>query len=110
MDRHSPKLTLLTEPVVKEIIDEAMGLLENTGVTVEEPDTLELLAEMGANIDSGKHVAKFKRDMVERAVASAPKQLGFTASRVRSVSLSVTGRFTSTRAPPRFSFWTWTAP
>jgi len=75
MDRHSPKLTLLTEPVIKEIIDEAMGLLENTGVTVEEPETLELLAEMGANIDSGKHVAKFKRDMVERAVASAPKQL-----------------------------------
>ena len=75
MDRHSPNLKLLTEPVIKEIIDEAMGLLESTGVTVEEPDTLELLAEMGADIDQSKHVARFKRDMVERAVASAPKEL-----------------------------------
>ena len=75
MERHSPRLTLLGEPVIKEIIDEAMGLLEKTGVTVEEPETLELLAEMGADIDSGKHTARFKRDMVERAVASAPTEL-----------------------------------
>ncbi len=75
MERHSPKLTLLTEPVIKEIIDEAMGLLESTGVTVEEPDTLELLAEMGAVVDGAKHVARFKRDMVERTLASAPGKM-----------------------------------
>jgi trimethylamine--corrinoid protein Co-methyltransferase len=75
MERHSPRLTLLTEPVIKEIVDEAMELLEKTGVTVEEPDTLDLLGEMGAGIDRGRHTAKLKRHMVERALASAPGTL-----------------------------------
>ncbi len=71
MERHSPNLKLLTESVIGEIIDEAMGLLEKTGVTVEETETLELLADMGADTDRGGHVARFKRHMVERAVTSA---------------------------------------
>ena len=75
MEAHSPKLTLLTREVIEEIVDEAMDLLEKTGVTVEEPDTLDLLAEMGAQIDRAKHTARLKRDIVERALASAPKQL-----------------------------------
>jgi trimethylamine--corrinoid protein Co-methyltransferase len=75
MQRHSPKLTLLSEPVIEEIVDEAMGLLEKTGVTVEEPETLDLLAQMGADIDGAAHVARLKRDMVERALASAPGKL-----------------------------------
>jgi trimethylamine--corrinoid protein Co-methyltransferase len=75
MERQSPRLTLLTEPVIDEIIDEAMGLLEKTGVTVEEPETLDLLGEMGADLVRDEHVAKFKRGMVEKAVASAPKTI-----------------------------------
>ena len=75
MERHSPRLSLLTEPVIEEIVDEAMQLLQDTGVTVEEPETLDLLGEMGADIDRDKHTARFKRDMVERAVESAPKSI-----------------------------------
>jgi trimethylamine--corrinoid protein Co-methyltransferase len=75
MDRHNPRLTLLSEPVIKEIIDEAMGLLETTGITVEDAETLDLLSEMGATVDREKHNARFKRDMTQRAVDSAPKTL-----------------------------------
>lgn len=75
MERQSPRLTLLTEPVINEIIDEAIDLLEKTGVTVEEPDTFDLLGEMGADMVRDKHVVRFKRDMVEKAVASVPRTI-----------------------------------
>jgi trimethylamine--corrinoid protein Co-methyltransferase len=75
MERQNPRLTLLTETVIDRIIDESMGVLEKTGVTVEEEETLDLLDEMGAAVDRAKHTARFKRDMVERAIESAPKSL-----------------------------------
>jgi trimethylamine--corrinoid protein Co-methyltransferase len=75
METQRPRLTILSEPVVKKIIDESMDILEKLGIVVEEAETLELLGEMGAEISKEDHRAKIKRSMVERAIESAPKDL-----------------------------------
>ena len=74
METQKPRLTILSEAAIGKILDESMDLLENAGITVEDPDTLEILGQIGAEV-SQDHKARIKRSMVERAIASAPKEL-----------------------------------
>jgi len=49
-------------------------VLEQTGVRIEEPESLEILHEAGANI-SDKHMARIPADAVEKAIESAPSEV-----------------------------------
>jgi trimethylamine--corrinoid protein Co-methyltransferase len=75
MEAQRPTLRVLSTEVIERIVDEAMTILEKTGITVEEDDTLDILGQMGADIDTGKRHAKLKRKMVESAVKSAARKL-----------------------------------
>lgn len=75
MEIQRPHVTMLSESVIKRIIDESMDVLEKVGITVEDPETADILGEMGAEIDGGRKHVKIKRAITEGAIASAPKQL-----------------------------------
>jgi trimethylamine--corrinoid protein Co-methyltransferase len=75
MEIQKPKLTILSEEAIGKIIDEAMEALEKLGITIEDPDTLGILGDMGAEITKETHNAKIKRSMVEAAIKSTPKEL-----------------------------------
>ncbi len=75
MEIQKPKLTILSDGAIGKIIDEAIEALGKLGITVEDPDTLELLGEMGAEITKESHNARIKRSMVEAAIKSTPKEL-----------------------------------
>ncbi len=75
METQKPKLTILSGEAIGKIMDESMEALEKLGITVEDPDTLEILGEMGAHITREDHKARMKRDIVEAAIKSTPKEL-----------------------------------
>ena len=75
MEPQKPSLTILSDKVIEQAIDESLSLLEQDGVVIEEAETLDLLGQMGAEVDKSGHRAKIKRAMVENAIASAPKSL-----------------------------------
>jgi trimethylamine--corrinoid protein Co-methyltransferase len=75
MERYQPRVSILTEEATKRIIDESMDLLDASGIVVEDPETLDVLGQMGVQVSAATHKARFKPDMVERAIASAPKDL-----------------------------------
>lgn len=69
-----PKLTLLDDALLNQIIDEAFGLLLDPGVRVHNEEALTLLAEAGANVDLETQVAKIPQALVESAIDSAPSE------------------------------------
>jgi trimethylamine--corrinoid protein Co-methyltransferase len=75
METQKPRLTILSKAAIEKIIDESMDLLGKVGITVEDPETLEVLDQMGAEVSTQDHKARIKRGMVERAIASTPKEL-----------------------------------
>jgi trimethylamine--corrinoid protein Co-methyltransferase len=75
MDPQKPSLTVLSEGAVEQVLDEAIALLEKVGIKVEHAETLDLLAQMGAEVSKSDGKARIKRSMVENAVASAPRNL-----------------------------------
>ena len=75
MEVHKPKATILSKAAIERVIDEAMGLLEKTGIIVEEPETLDILGQMGAVVDAKTGRARIKRSRTEKAIESAPKEL-----------------------------------
>jgi trimethylamine--corrinoid protein Co-methyltransferase len=69
-----PKLTVLGEGLVDQIIDEALALLVDPGVRVHNLAALELLAEAGAQIDFGKQLARIPEALVREALSTAPAE------------------------------------
>jgi trimethylamine--corrinoid protein Co-methyltransferase len=69
-----PKLTVLSEAMVDQIIAEAMELLRDPGVRVHNDDALALLAEAGATIDRGHQVAHIPEGIVRKALETAPPE------------------------------------
>ncbi len=67
-----PKITLLEDALVKQIIDEAFGLLIDPGVRVHNKEALELLADGGAEVDFDSQIAKIPEGIVRRAIGTAP--------------------------------------
>ena len=67
-----PKISLLDGAFIERILDEAYSLLMSPGVRVPAPDAAALLAAGGASVVDG--VARIPRDVVERALASAPRE------------------------------------
>ena len=67
-----PKLELLSEPLVDQIIDEGLTLLERHGVLVENAEALDLLQGAGAAVERGTGRVRIGRRIVEAALATTP--------------------------------------
>jgi len=53
-----PKLNLLSEELVKQILEEGFALLRNPGIQVKNDEALSLLADAGAEVDLENKIAK----------------------------------------------------
>jgi trimethylamine--corrinoid protein Co-methyltransferase len=69
-----PKLNILSEDLVPQIIDEAFGLLVDPGVRVHNQEALDLLEEAGAKVDREKQIAHIPEKIARRALESAPSE------------------------------------
>jgi len=67
-----PHITLLTDELVKQILDEAYQLLLKPGIKVQSPEALNLLEAAGAKIDRNVEVAHIPEDLVQRSLETAP--------------------------------------
>lgn len=69
-----PKLTILSDTMVNQIITEAMELLRDPGMRVHNEDALTLLAQAGATIDRENRVARIPEAIVRKALETAPSE------------------------------------
>jgi trimethylamine--corrinoid protein Co-methyltransferase len=69
-----PKLLLLSDELVKQIIDEGFALLMNPGVQVHNDEALSLLADAGAVVDMESKVAKIPEEIARQALESRPSE------------------------------------
>ncbi len=68
-----PKLNMLDPDQVANIVDEAISILEEVGITVENSEALELLHGVGSKIDKQK--VFIPPDIVNKALKTAPPQI-----------------------------------
>lgn len=69
-----PNITLLSDELVKRILDEAFQLLIDPGIKVQSPAAMQLLEEAGAKVDRGIEVAHLPDKLVYQAIETAPHQ------------------------------------
>jgi trimethylamine--corrinoid protein Co-methyltransferase len=69
-----PKLTMLSEELVVQIIDEAFGLLIDPGMRVHNQEALDLLSGAGAEVDKQTMIARIPEALVREALESAPSE------------------------------------
>lgn len=69
-----PRLAVLDETMVHQIIGEAMELLLDPGVRVHNEEALSLLAEAGAAVDRGNRIARIPEGIVRKTLATAPAE------------------------------------
>jgi trimethylamine--corrinoid protein Co-methyltransferase len=70
-----PQVSWTTAPERSLIIDQALELLETVGMRFGSSTSLEALAEAGARVDREAGVARLSRELVERALASCPREV-----------------------------------
>jgi trimethylamine---corrinoid protein Co-methyltransferase len=71
----NPQLRFLSEPVILKIIDEARDVLTNVGVMIENDDAVRLLNDHGLAYDESKKIVKFKTDIIDQALKTAPSKI-----------------------------------
>ena len=69
-----PKLSLLDEELVTQIIDEACQLLIKPGVKVQNEEARQLLAEAGAQVDEENLVVRIPEKIVRAALETVPRE------------------------------------
>jgi trimethylamine--corrinoid protein Co-methyltransferase len=67
-----PSLNILGDELIGQIVDEAKRVLAEVGMEVRGPEMRRRLLEAGLPLDSTGERVLFPRDVVERAIASAP--------------------------------------
>jgi len=72
--RMRPTLRLLDDALIQRILTEARDLLASLGVEVHNPTLLDSLAAQGARVDRGAARAFLDAALVDRALASAPRE------------------------------------
>jgi trimethylamine--corrinoid protein Co-methyltransferase len=70
-----PQVSWTTATERSLLIDQALDLLENVGMRFGPSAALEMLAAAGAHVDRDAGVARLPRDLVERAVATCPREV-----------------------------------
>jgi trimethylamine--corrinoid protein Co-methyltransferase len=69
-----PNISLLTDDLIKRILDEAFYLMIKPGIKVQSPKALHLLEEAGARIDKDSDVAHIPEKIVRQALESVPHE------------------------------------
>jgi trimethylamine---corrinoid protein Co-methyltransferase len=69
-----PTVRLLSEPLVEQIVSEAMALLREPGVRVHNAEALRLLKEAGADVDDSRLVARIPEQVVRQALSTTARQ------------------------------------
>ena len=75
--RTSPRVVVevLSAEQVGTIHSASLGVLEHTGVYVEDAEALDILSDGGCDVDRGSGMVKLPPDVVEAAVASCPERV-----------------------------------
>jgi trimethylamine--corrinoid protein Co-methyltransferase len=69
-----PKLNILSDELVKQIIKEGFALLMNPGIQIKNDEGLTLLAEAGAEVDKENKIAKIPEKIAREAIESRPSE------------------------------------
>jgi trimethylamine--corrinoid protein Co-methyltransferase len=69
-----PKLDILSEELVEQIIAEGFELLMDPGVRVHNQEALELLAQAGADVDMTSQIARIPEKIVRTALETRPSE------------------------------------
>jgi len=69
-----PKLSILSNDLVEQIIAEGLELLMDPGVRVHNEEALALLAEAGAQVDFEAQIARIPESLVRQALETAPSE------------------------------------
>ncbi len=69
-----PKLNLLSDELVKQIIEEGFALLMNPGIQVKNDEALSLLADSGAEVDKENKIAKIPEKIARQALDTRPSE------------------------------------
>jgi trimethylamine--corrinoid protein Co-methyltransferase len=69
-----PKLNILSDEMVEQIIVEGMELLMDPGVRVHNAEALALLADAGAEVDTESQIARIPERIVRQALATRPSE------------------------------------
>lgn len=69
-----PKIELLSQELIKRILDEAFQLLTSPGVKVRLPEARQLLAEAGAQVDEAHEVVHISETVARRALETVPRE------------------------------------
>jgi trimethylamine--corrinoid protein Co-methyltransferase len=73
LETRRPKLDMLSESFIDQIISEALDVLEKTGVLVENDEALRLLADAGC--DCKRQTVSFKENLVEESLKTTPHSI-----------------------------------
>jgi trimethylamine---corrinoid protein Co-methyltransferase len=74
MNNVRPRLTMMNEEQIQEAHQNVLKVLSETGVRIDSPDILNLL-ERKLGVKSQDRIVKFQPEIVEEAIASAPKNI-----------------------------------
>ena len=69
-----PKLNLLADELLKQIIEEGFALLMNPGIQVKNDEALSLLADAGAQVDVENKIAKIPEKIARQALDTRPSE------------------------------------
>ena len=69
------KVRFLTENDMQKIHEQALILLENTGIGLKHAEGLEILAKSGANIDYQTSTVRIPADLVEKSLITVPRKI-----------------------------------
>ena len=69
-----PKLKLLSDELVKQIIEEGFALLMNPGIQVHNDEALSLLADAGAQVDVESKIVKIPEKIARQALDTRPSE------------------------------------
>jgi trimethylamine--corrinoid protein Co-methyltransferase len=69
-----PKISLLSDQLIKQILDEAFQLMMAPGIKVQSAEARELLAAAGAQVDPASEIVHIPVQVAARALETAPKQ------------------------------------
>ena len=69
-----PKLNILSDELVKQIIEEGFALLMNPGILVKNDEALSLLADAGAEVDMENKIAKIPEKIARQALDTRPSE------------------------------------
>jgi trimethylamine--corrinoid protein Co-methyltransferase len=69
-----PRISLLSDELIKQILDEAFQLMMSPGIKVQSPEARRLLAEAGARVDEASEVAHIPVEGAAPRLETVPRQ------------------------------------